>query len=283
LQTSRDSVYFLHDIKEMNSDIISAYSQELDKRINIERSFTKPLLKGDDVHRYQTLETSKIVIFPYKKIVDENNHEKAILYTEKELKQNFPNGYAYLKECESILRDRESGKFNIDGEWFQFGRKQGILGAEDKKLIQPDISMGCNFTFDKDGEYYMTTTLYGYVKHSHIKESYKYYLAILNSNLLWWYLIKTGTTLANGFFRFKPDYINSFPLPESKDIYKIKALESLADEITKAKKKNPKSDTKKLETQIDELVYQLYDLTEEEIKIIENEIGKSAPNDKELS
>jgi hypothetical protein len=35
------------------------------------------------------------------------------------------------------------------------------------------------------------------------------------------------------------------------------------------KKKNPLSDTLDLESQIDQLIYQLYELTEEEIKIIE--------------
>ncbi len=35
------------------------------------------------------------------------------------------------------------------------------------------------------------------------------------------------------------------------------------------KKQNPSADTTDLENQIDQLVYQLYDLTEEEIKIIE--------------
>ncbi|GAB4348258.1 MAG: hypothetical protein OHK0038_27770 [Flammeovirgaceae bacterium] len=37
------------------------------------------------------------------------------------------------------------------------------------------------------------------------------------------------------------------------------------------KSQNPSADTTALETQIDQMVYQLYDLTEEEIKIIEKE------------
>lgn len=38
-------------------------------------------------------------------------------------------------------------------------------------------------------------------------------MALLNSRLCWWFLTNTGTTLANGYFRFKPDYINPFPIP----------------------------------------------------------------------
>ena len=40
--------------------------------------------------------------------------------------------------------------------------------------------------------------------------------------------------------------------------------------ILSAKEKNPDTDTSKLENQLDEMVYKLYELTEEEIAIIEN-------------
>jgi adenine-specific DNA-methyltransferase len=39
--------------------------------------------------------------------------------------------------------------------------------------------------------------------------------------------------------------------------------------ILEAKKQNPSADTSPLESQIDQLVYQLYDLSEEEIAIVE--------------
>jgi hypothetical protein len=41
------------------------------------------------------------------------------------------------------------------------------------------------------------------------------------------------------------------------------------DKILAAKKQNPQTDTSEWENEIDELVYRLYDLTEDEIKIIE--------------
>ena len=208
LATSKDDVYFLYDCIENDENIIG-YSKQLDKIINIEKGLVKPLLKGEDIHRYDNIKTNRYVIFPYK--IDNG---KAVLYTENELSVLFPNGYAYLKECEDILRSREKGRFNIDGEWFQYGRKQGILSAEKEKLVAPDISMGGNFAYDVEGKFYQTTTIYGYIKKSEISESYKFWMALLNSRLCWWFLTNTGTTLANGFFRFKPDYIKQFPVPE---------------------------------------------------------------------
>ena len=208
LATSKDDVYFLYDCIENDENIIG-YSKQLDRIINIEKGLVKPLLKGEDVHRYDNIKTNRYVIFPYK--IDNG---KVVLYTENELSVLFPNGYTYLKECEDILRSREKGRFNIDGEWFQYGRKQGILSAEKEKLVAPDISMGGNFAYDVEGKFYQTTTIYGYIKKSEISESYKFWMALLNSRLCWWFLTNTGTTLANGFFRFKPDYIKQFPVPE---------------------------------------------------------------------
>jgi len=44
----------------------------------------------------------------------------------------------------------------------------------------------------------------------------------------------------------------------------------LVNNILSLKQSDKKSDTSNLESQINQLVYQLYDLTEDEIKIIEN-------------
>lgn len=47
------------------------------------------------------------------------------------------------------------------------------------------------------------------------------------------------------------------------------SLELIVKQILEDKEQNPAADTTSLETQIDQLVYQLYELTEEEINIIE--------------
>lgn len=207
IATGKDDVYFLYDCTAENG-LVYGYSRQLGYQVCVERELVKPLLKGEDVHRYDYISTDRFVIFPYKL---ENG--KAILYTEKEIGELFPKGYNYLKRCENFLRAREKGRFNIDGEWFQYSRKQGILSADFEKLVAPDISMGGNFAYDEKGFFYQTTTVYGYVKRKEIKEGYKFWLALFNSRLFWWYLKNTGTVLANGFFRFKPDYIKPFPVP----------------------------------------------------------------------
>lgn len=226
LQTSKDDVYFLYKCTEVDNYVIG-YSKHLKREIKVERGLLKPLLKGEDVHRYDNIKTDRFVVFPY--ILGDG---KANLYTEKELSELFPKGYSYLKECEDVLRGREKGRFNIDGEWFQFGRKQGVLSAEIEKLVAPDISLGGNFAYDERGEFYQTTTIYGYIKKHHITESYKCWAAILNSRLCWWFLVNTGTILANGYFRFTPGYISRFPVPEEVPSDVDDTISNLVDLLT---------------------------------------------------
>ena len=262
IATGKDDVYFLYDCTEKNG-LVYGYSKQLGYQVCIEQGLVKPLLKGEDVHRYDHISTDRFVIFPYKL---ENG--KAILYTEKEIGNLFPKGYDYLKECEEILRTREKGRFNIDGEWFQYSRKQGILFAEFEKLVAPDISMGGNFAYDEKGLFYETTTVYGYVKRKEIKEGYKFWLALFNSRLFWWYLKNTGTILANGFFRFKPDYIKPFPVPDFQQTSKgEKIVERLTDFLLYLYDKNnadifTHTSNKRLATHIEEIIdmifYELY-------------------------
>ena len=60
-----------------------------------------------------------------------------------------------------------------------------------------------------------------------------------------------------------------------KVVCKKAEITSIVDQILTAKKANPQADTTALEKQIDTLVYQLYDLTEAEIAIIENSTNKT--------
>lgn len=213
LQTSKDPIYFLHDAKH-SRDIVEAHSPELDERVAVERDLVKPLLLGDQVHRYEHLESDKVVIFPYH--LPESSEGKAKLMEPEFIRRHYPQGWAYLKKCEGVLRRRERGRFDCD-EWYQFGRKQGIGNGGIPKLLAPDISLGGNFAFDPKGEFYTTTTLYGYIKKPSARERHEFWLGVLNSRVLWFYLRNSGSVLANGYFRYKPAYLEGFPVPKPSD------------------------------------------------------------------
>ena len=266
MATSKDDVYFLYECKEMHGTI-TGYSKHLESVVEIERGLVKPLLKGDDVHRYEKIQTDKFVIFPYKL-----ENDTPVLYTEKELLSLYPMGYSYLKTCEEVLRGREKGRLQNDDYWYRYIYPKNLVLFAKEKLVAPDISLGGNFALDLEGAYYQTTTIYGYIKKAEVVESYKYWVALLNSRLCWWFLINTGTVLANNYFRYKPDYLNPFPIPASVRRNVEERIQLMVDQILIAKVNRDYSTAFSLEQQIDNLVYRLYNLTFEEVKVIDPEI-----------
>jgi hypothetical protein len=263
LATSKDDVYFLYDCVIENNEVVGL-SKQLSKTTRIEREFVKPLLKGEDVHRYEKIITNRYVVFPYKLM-----NGNAELYKEEEIKYQFPLAYVYLKECEDVLRDREKGRFNIDGEWFQFGRKQGISFAEKEKLVAPEISLGGNFSYDKNGDFYHTTKVYGYLKKNNVNESYFFWLALFNSKLFWYFIQQTGYVLRGGYYTFKTNYILPFPIPQVINIKSCFLIEELVKKILEKKEISHQNNTFAEEAEINELIYELYDLTTDEIEEIE--------------
>ncbi|WQS51425.1 Eco57I restriction-modification methylase domain-containing protein [Helicobacter pylori] len=99
------------------------------------------------------------------------------------------------------------------------------------------------------------------------QEHAKFLVGLLNSRLLDWLFRKTSTNNHVNLYE-----LETLPIPQITKSNKPTAdkIIVLVDKILQAKAKDPKANTQKLEKEIDALVYQLYNLTDEEIKTIEN-------------
>lgn len=208
IATSKDSVYFIMDAID-DGNFILGYSKELDKKVQIEKGLVKPLLKGEQVHRYELLKTSNFVIVPY--LLNKN---KAELMTEEFIASKYPKGYEYLKANESVLRNRESGRLLNDDYWFRYIYPKNLNLFPKKKLIAPEISYGSNFIYDREGKFYHNTKVYSYLLRPSVNTPYEVWNILLNSSVLWYFLMNTGYVLRGGYFTFKTNYLNPFPLPE---------------------------------------------------------------------
>jgi len=108
----------------------------------------------------------------------------------------------------------------------------------------------------------------------------KYFMAVLNSKAIYYYVNKIVHQYGFTGFRLSNQYVEIMPIPSitSANATIVKQIEELVDKILAAKKhastssaSNPQADTSHLEREIDELVYKLYDLTEEEVGIVEGD------------
>lgn len=94
-------------------------------------------------------------------------------------------------------------------------------------------------------------------------------LSILNSKLATFYHFNHSPKATKGAFpKILVLDLKEFPLPKyDKDIFD--KLENYVNAILKSKKENPQADTAELENQIDLIVYRLYDLTYDEVLIVD--------------
>jgi len=109
-----------------------------------------------------------------------------------------------------------------------------------------------------------------FISLDHNKFSSKFLLAILASKFISYLYVKSSSIATKDDFRQTTlSELRALPIPniDTEDQF---AFIQMVDQIIIAKKENPKADTSQLENEIDQLVYKLYNLTPEEIKIIEN-------------
>ena len=78
-----------------------------------------------------------------------------------------------------------------------------------------------------------------------------------------------------GGINISPELLRSLPIPAMSENSKTKLIE-LSTQILTAKKSDPKADTSALENQIDQMVYKLYELTYDEVKVIDPEFSLSS-------
>lgn len=136
---------------------------------------------------------------------------------------------------------------------------------EKEKIVWAEMTNTPSFIYENNN-FFINQTCY-FLNH----KDNKYLLGILNSNLIYDYMKNISSNLGEGAFRWIKQYIEKLPIPKinSKNQQTADELINLVDEILKAKEKDKNTNTKGFENRIDFLVYKLYNLTEDEIRIIE--------------
>jgi hypothetical protein len=103
--------------------------------------------------------------------------------------------------------------------------------------------------------------------------SAKYLTACMNSSIFNWEFKQKWIFLGKAY-EWKKQYVELIHLPTitSSNQSTVSKIESFVDQILKIKKQDPDADTTELEREIDRLVYGLYELTSEEIAVVEGSV-----------
>ncbi|MFA7369429.1 MAG: TaqI-like C-terminal specificity domain-containing protein, partial [Kiritimatiellales bacterium] len=111
----------------------------------------------------------------------------------------------------------------------------------------------------------------------------KFLLGVLNSSAIRFYWLNKFRDDRKTFPKIKGEYLKLLPVPSATPAQQ-KKIEGLVERILALKKKDPVADISALEGSIGQLVYKLYDLTDEEIRIIDPEYqpGVVAPSAEQI-
>ncbi|EIK3789310.1 class I SAM-dependent DNA methyltransferase [Campylobacter jejuni] len=228
-------------------------------------------LTNEEVENLNLLKNEKILLKP---IFESDNIQKYfvkrynyfwVIYTNSSFKNpnsmdNYPNLKKHLDKFQNVITSDN--------------KPYGLHRARDEKFFtgSPRIVAlrkcvgGPKFSY-VDFDCYVSATFY-VIKTQRI--NVKYLTAILNSKLIAFWLKHKGKMQGNNYQIDKEPLLN-IPIVtiNSKNQKIADELINLVDEILKVKEQDKNANTQELENKINSLVYKLYNLTEDEIKIIE--------------
>ncbi|MGL2496837.1 class I SAM-dependent DNA methyltransferase [Helicobacter pylori] len=247
---------------EKRDEILNACKTQ-EERERTER-LIKPILRGKDIKRYRYEWADLWVINTHNGYTSNLKSKIPPIDIEK-----YPATKAHLDAHYDAIATRSD-----QGDTPYHLRNCAYLeDFEKEKIVYSEIVQEPRFYLDNGecelGVFYAEATSFILTG-----EHLRYLLGMLHSKLIT-FAFKTfyaGGGLGESGYRYKKAFIERLPIPQITE-----KNQELADKITDGakqilalKEKDPKANTQKLEKEIDALVYQLYHLTDEEIKIIED-------------
>lgn len=194
----------------------------------------------------------------------DSENEEWIIYTDSKFKyaetiKPYPNIKKHLDKFQKVITsdNKPYGLHRAREEYFFQDEKIVVL----RKCAYEPI-----FTFT-DFDCYVSATFY-VIKSERI--NLKYLTALLNSKLIAFWLRNKGKMQGNNY-QLDKEPLLLIPIVSIKD---VKPITSIVDKILLEKEKNSETDLSKLENQLNEMVYKLYQLSYDDVLVVDKEFDK---------
>ncbi|MCV3336856.1 Eco57I restriction-modification methylase domain-containing protein [Campylobacter sp. RKI_CA19_01121] len=242
---------------EKRDEILAKCKDEAEKERTAK--LIRKMLRGRDIKRYSYEWAGLWVIgtFPSLKIDIEQ----------------YPSLKSYLsKFLPRIKQSGEKGcRKKTSNKWFETQDSIAYYQEfEKEKIVYPNMNK--EFIAFFDNEFLLLNQKCFILSHqSNNKKELLYLTALLNSNVNFYYFKQIGAKLGASGYEMSKIFVEKLPIPKinSKNEKLANELISLVDEILNLKEQDKKANIKTQEDKINSIVYKLYNLNEEEIKIIE--------------
>jgi|Deesub1362A_J573_1020465.scaffolds.fasta_scaffold01312_4 hypothetical protein len=237
----------------------------------------KPILRGRDIGKYYYKWAGWWIIKIESGWTNQNRLKES---PEEFFKRIYPSVYNYFISFKDKI-SKGKGLINRDDQgdfWWELRDCDYYQEFEKEKIIYPDISPRLSFAYDN--KYFLNNTCY------FINSGSKYLLGVLNSKLIEFYYKQISSQLGKNVIRSFTIFIEKIPIPfiSGKNKYIKSEVENLVNRILSLTQYEDKLNShysenfihektliKEYERKIDNFIYELYELTDEEIKIVEEE------------
>lgn len=226
----------------------------------------KPFLTGAESKRYSIRSKNKYVIFT-RRGIDILQYPSILRYLEQFKKELSP------KKSKEQEIGRKPGKY----EWYEIQDSTAYYKDFEKpKIVWGNLATRASFSLDEKNGFYVNAPA------CIMPSSSRYVLGILNSNLMSYFLKSICAERQGGFIEQKPVYVSQVPIKEPTKEQEIEmtqrvekmlqlneTLVKIGDKLTDERARI-ENEIAKTDSEIDELVYRIYGLTEDERKIVED-------------
>ena len=246
---------------------------------DVEVGILRTPIYATDFGRYLFAPRSgEAIIFPY--AVDGTGYH---LLDERAFKSRFPKALSYLAARSKELRQRK--QFSA---WYGFSAPRNLQGHDKAQILVPllaDKGSFCRLRADATEYCLMASGGFSITVGEACGLSPNYVLGVLNSRLLFWKLKSISNIFRGGWITCTKQYVEKLPIrtidfSDRRDKSRHDEMVTRVDQMLELNKRlhDAKSDRDRelykrqidaTDREIDRLVYELYELTEEEIGIVE--------------
>ena len=147
-------------------------------------------------------------------------------------------------------------------DYYNEFEKEKLVWAETMRVHKTGDRSFPRFGYDNNQLFTDKTAFIG------VGERIKYLLAVLNSSIGRWLIQEYVTKLDTGGYMMQKTFLDKIPIYFPTD-NEEKPFVEIVDKIIEAKSTDPQANTIELEKEIDKMVYKLYELTYEEVKVVD--------------
>ncbi|MBN2043760.1 MAG: N-6 DNA methylase [Anaerolineales bacterium] len=236
----------------------------------------KPFLAGKDIKRYTSPSSDRYLILIERGWTNKNSNNKDTWHW-------FSNQHPAIAKHLNKYIKRAQGRYDQGDYWWELRACDYYQEFDKPKIIVPAIANRASYAIDEQSYYSNDKTTI-------LASDSLYLLGILNSKAVDFIMRMIASTKRGGYYEYKPMYMRQLPIrtidfnnpaevaQHDRMVALVEQMLGLHKQLAAAATPHEKDSLQRqidaADGQIDALVYELYGLTEEEIRIVEEAVGR---------